>query len=82
MVYTVNYALEKAAAMMDEIKDDYYSGRVTDKGTVLRLFCLGKSLIGWQSDDPRPDYEIMNSLLTTNRVVMETLDRMSEEMAS
>lgn len=74
--YTIDFAKEELA----EIEQHYNEGKLTDKGVFIRLFTLGKLMIGW--DDDLPKSESMEYFLRANETVTAYLDAVSEVMAS
>ena len=75
-------ALTYAEDMARNIQEDYEHGKATEKEAVIRMFHLGKCLLGWDQDDERSDVEIIQSLLAMNRIVTEAIDESSKKMAS
>lgn len=74
--YTIDYAREE----LDEIEKYHTEGKLTDKGVFIRLFQLGKTMVGW--DDDVPLNEAMEKFLQANNTVMELLSAARKASAS
>lgn len=74
--FTINHAKEELA----EIEKYYDEGKLTDKGVFVRLFVLGKVLIGWDDDEPKN--VAMEDFLQANNTVEALLDAAREARAS
>ena len=64
---TIQHAREE----FDEIEKYSREGKLTDKGVFIRIFQLGKTMIGW--DDDVPVSEAMEKFLQANNTVTELL---------
>ena len=73
---TIEYAEEE----LNEIKQFYKEGKLTDKGVFVRLFQLGKVMTGW--DDEVPLNEAMEAFLQANNSVMELLKKARKATAA
>lgn len=73
---TIEYAEEELV----DIKELRSTGKLTDKGVFIRLFQLGKTLIGW--DDDVPINEAMEKFLQANTSVTELLTAARKAKAS
>ena len=73
---TIEYSEEELV----DIKNLRNEGKLTDKGVFIRLFQLGKTLIGW--DDDVPINEAMEKFLQANNSVTELLNAARKAKAS
>lgn len=73
---TIEYSEEELV----DIKNLRDEGKLTDKGVFIRLFQLGKTLIGW--DDDAPINEAMEKFLQANNSVTELLNAARKANAS
>ena len=74
--HTLDYAreeIEEIAKLCDE-------GKLTEKGAFIRMFCLGKVLVGW--DDEGTELQQMNFLIEADRMVTRLLDEAARARAS
>ena len=78
LLSVLRYAKDRS----EETLDLYERGKITEKQAVIRNFLLGKSLIGWENDDDRPDYQIAAMLIENNKIVMDEVDETAGLMAS
>ncbi len=74
--YTIDFARDE----LDEIEQYHAEGKLTDKGVFIRLFQLGKTMIGW--DDDVPVSEAMEKFLQANNTVTELLNAARKAKAS
>ena len=74
--FTINHAKEE----LDEIERYYDEGKLTDKGVFVRLFLLGKVLVGWDDDEPKS--VAMETFLHVNDTVEALLDAARDVRAS
>ena len=73
---TIQYAKEE----LDEISQLVEEGKLTEKGVFVRMFSLGKVLLGW--DDEGPLSEQIAYLTKTNEWVQSLLDEASRYTSS
>ena len=73
---TIRYAKEELA----EIEDLIDRGKLTEKGAFVRMFCLGKVLVGWE--DEGTEMEQFQYLTRANQTVQEVLDNVARARAS
>lgn len=73
---TIQYAKEE----LDEVSQLIDEGKLTEKGAFVRIFCLGKVLVGWDDETPLP--EQISYLTKTNEWVNSLLDEASRYTAS
>lgn len=65
--------LQYAEAELKEIRVLIDQGKLNDKTAMIRMFLLGKVLIGWE--DEQSEAEQVQYLLRTNHYVQETLEQ-------
>ena len=73
---TLNYAKEE----INEIESLSAEGKLTDKGVFIRMFCLGKVMLGWNDDAPVA--EAIERFMRANNTVNEALDSARKANAS
>ena len=75
---TIDYAINELNTIKKLIDD----GKLTENGALIRVFFLGKSLIGWQNDSEKSDEEQVQTLLKVNKQFMSIMDEVSRKRAS
>ena len=75
---TINYALNE----LNTLKTLLNEGKLTENGALIRLFFLGKSLIGWRNDSEKSDEEQVQTLLKVNKQFTSIMDEVSKRRAS
>ena len=73
---TIQYAKEE----LDEISQYIEEGKLFEKGAFVRIFSLGKVLVGW--DDELPVPEQIQYLLKTNEYVERLIEETEKKRAS
>ena len=68
VVFTLNYAKEE----IEEIAELCDEGKLSEKDAFIRMFCLGKVLVGW--DDEGTILQQMNYLIEADKLVNSLLD--------
>ena len=82
MDQTLLSVLRYAADRSRETLDLYERGKLTEQQASIRTFLLGKSLIGWPNESDMTDLEIVQMLLTYNKLVMDKVDETAGLMAA
>ena len=75
---TINYAINE----LNTLKTLLNEGKLTENGALIRVFFLGKSLIGWQNDSEKSDEEQVQMLLKVNKQFTSIMDEVSRKRAS
>ena len=75
---TIDYAINELNTIKKLIDD----GKLTENGALIRVFFLGKSLIGWQNDSEKSDEEQVQTLLKVNKQFTSIMDEVSRKRAS
>ena len=73
---TLDYAKEE----IEEITKLCDEGKLSEKVAFVRLFCLGKVLVGW--DDEESELQQINYLIEADRMVTRLLDEAARIRAS
>ena len=76
VINTIQYAKEE----LDEISQYIEEGKLFEKGAFVRIFSLGKVLVGW--DDELPVPEQIQYLLKTNEYVERLIEESEKKRAS
>ncbi len=76
LLNTLNYAQEELEEILEQIDE----GKLTEKGAFVRMFCLGKVLVGW--DDEGNELQQMNYLIEADRIVTRLQDEAARLRAS
>ena len=77
LMHTLKYAEQE----LHEIRELIDQGKLTEKGAFVRMFCLGKVLVGWDNEDKTRDEQVQY-LLETDEIVQGILDQVSKIRAS
>lgn len=75
---TIDYAINE----LNNIKKLVTDGKLTESGALIKVFFLGKSLIGWQNDSDKSDEEQVQILLEVNKRFMAVMDEVSRKRSS
>ena len=76
VIHTLNYAKDE----IEEIEKLCEEGKLSEKGAFVRMFCLGKVLVGW--DDEGTELQQMSFLIEADRMVTRLLDEAARARAS
>ena len=80
MDYRLTNTLKYAQEELEEIRQLIDEGKISEKGAFIRMFSLGKVLVGW--DDEGTELQQMNYLIETDRMVTRLLDEATRFRAS